>query len=461
MQRSELSHSVDRLQQDDIGFLKSVWSSVRRNSNSTVQKGQTNWRSEERSGPRLSHGKTLEKLKSGPPKVIPSNRESILEVSQNSASFYRGENLQLSNTKKSPKVVIDQAQIATFQSNDDSRFSDDGRETMLLARIEQYRNEVAKKDAEIATLKRKVKELKILQKGMKDIDPDLVSLSIENTRLTTNLARLSDLTGGLGGDQQLPSIVALLYPPFSSAFMQTDENMRPASKNRPKSKDQTPIRQKPRACCRLVDNPDCRQPTVDYEELCRWVPSGVHKAVKNLTGRLGLPADKESMIKSFVVKVNQCMLARNHEAMTACANLCRKEVKEAKRSFVDAPIEVKSHPGYSKKKSDRAAFMEGAGWILAKLQTDLSLASKNIARVVNDVGSSAAAIISAMHYTNDNLMRVSSKMNSYERHIKEQMAEEVRIANQRRPGLRNDTFGTKEADRDERKADFGELSESF
>lgn len=456
---------MDIIAVEDIGYLKSVWQTVRRSSNATVQKGQTIQKAEDTVGQRMSHGKTLEKLRPKTQNAKVSNGDSILDELRDSASFFQGDKDQLSQTEKTPKLIVDDVQIATFQSQEDSQSSSGEREAMLVARVEQYRCEVAKKDAEITNLKRKIKELKTLQRGMQDFDTDLVSLSIENSRLTKNISRLSDLVSGHGRlESTLPSVTALLYPPYSNAFMGVDENQnyfQQPSKPRQASNDKSQHKKRVRPCCRTATPDTINNIAFDYDELCNWVPSAVHRAVKQLAGKLGLSVDKETLIKAFVVRVNKSMLQRNHEALTVCSNMCKKEVKEAKRQFIDTPIEIKSQVGQSKTKSDRAAFMEGAGWILAKLQADVSLASKNISRVIDDVSAGAAAIVSAMHYTNDSLKRVARKMTSYESNIKEQMAEELKLKNMRRPMHTTTNYGTKEAEKDHRMVDSGDLSDSF
>lgn len=458
-------------------LLQNVWKAVRRNSNSTVQK--------------LATGSTSQHLANGclgqtqPSRVRKIPRQDKVKTSRSTAakqlfeedvSVHSGlskafeksrylEESPLMETKKTNFIDLNKENIGPPNISNEVLKEYNQQEEILLLRLEHFKNEVAKKDTEILNLKKKIKELKTMNKGLDMIDPDSVNLSIENSRLTKNISRLSELLAGLSAEKDYkPSVLSLLYPPFSNAFIEAEENFPGKQRVVSRSKDSAPAttKQKVRPCCKSINSAEREPHNFSYDEVCNWVPSAVHKALKQLSGSLGLSADKELLLKSFLVKVNKAMLKRNQQALDICANLCKKEVQEAKRNYLDQPIITQNVGSGGKKKTDRAAFLEGASWILTKVQTEIAVVSTDIKKVMENLSSSPSSIVSAMSFTNDNLLKIKRKLDRYNKQVNQQSQEEKKKSQQRRQDKEPEPYGIEQAERDERKGEFDDsLSESI
>ena len=451
-----LSHRKQDSSGDTVGYLKNVWNSVKSNGGNTLSKATnvatlkylSNARGCEeeeedkldqvrkRSIGKLSKSPTRKTIFGGPLQNSDETVNMDLSKSKDFEVRQAHPTSALSNTKKLNHPAVHSqnrfVEIEDFNKTETSREEGPTREELLTTievmklRIEHMMVDLAKKDAEVANLKRKLKEHRKLAKGLEVLDTDPLDMAIENSRLVANVNRLQELISGTKESKE-PSVISLLYPPHSLAFVGGDaENLLPNATGGSKQCNHHVGTSKPlRKCCNKLNQPVAPTvPTFDYDELAKWIPKQAHKLMKEIVGELGLSSSKEKLIKNFILALNQSFIHREKEALANCANLCKREIKYLQKCYIDAPIHIKNQPGSSKKKSDREAFMEGASWILAKVQADFNKIRHTIGGVLKDLTASPSIIVKAMVFASEGLTKLNEKMVRYEKHITEQIVNE-------------------------------------
>ena len=304
---------------------------------------------------------------------------------------------------------------------------------VLKLRIDHYKSEVSKKDAEIVYLRGKLKEHRKVTKELETLNTEPLELMIELSRLKENNKRLLEIIS----EPAPSSVLCKVYSPCDQAFLSLAVNQKPCSNSNsgkpPLSSKQNKSRMI-RECCSShqnqtqssIDSSMCGIKDAKFcaQELVQWVPKDVHKLYKMLTDRLELSIDKDRIIKDFLVQINHAYLSREKEVLDKFIKRYEKEVKELKKQVLDKPIEMKNRPGEQKKKSDKQAFMEGASWILTKIQADFNGNSNIFRGVIDNLNSSPEVILKAMIFATEGLEKIRTKMSKYEQHISANLTNE-------------------------------------
>ena len=534
--------------EENVGFLKNVWNSVRQNSSNSLFGSQhpsatiKHHKKSQSPKPDYLSASDCDPTPRSPHKNFGLHDKTCnLEISRDTEVFKevrRNENLhKLTHNNRNKSVVLEEF---VTEDNLPPRHELLNNIEVLKLRVEHSKTELAKKDAEIAHLKRKLKEYKTIAKGLDNMDAESLSLVIENSRLAANLSRLSDLLTS----NSPSSILSLLYPPHNSAFIEFPKTpsiqasaahntpstskynvlnnsqdyytsgkennrntphsshctggTRSPTPNRKSSLAKAPKLQRP--CCPTIitpqhtsyapddrcvskpqtakNNRELQSSTTaggsgglvfDFDELIRWIPKQVNSALGQLGRELNISSDGMDTLKEFMVGINKAYLQREKETMTQVVKMCQKEVKTIKRGYVDQPITMKSSQSSQRRhKSDKAAFMEGANWILTKVQTDFGRVRHSMNSVINDLTASPQIIVKALRFATEGVDKIARKLEKYEAQVSEQILQEINLNKPKNIAVRIEPqtpseFGIPEAERlcsdDEMEADS--LSDSL
>lgn len=387
------------------------------------------------------------------PRPVLEDKISILEALNDEQPWQRAGVAGTEVEKRQRALSTDpvgspQTRAAPGLKTQDQTSSHNEERALFQVRIDHLQSCVAKKDLEIAVLKRKLSEQQKLMRGFKVCEGGEQAMALEIHRLRENLARLQEILRE-GGSAE-PGVLGLLYDVDDLGYVGSNQTTpaspRGASRGRTISRDRIEGKDRGRSkskehivrpCTWMnsqwtknnnVHEIKSQKPAFSFEELANWVPKTVHTAVKTLSGTLSLDLEQEKILKSFIISLNQSFVQKERTALESCVQLCQKEIRTLKKQLVSTELMQAKTP--VRHKTDRQAFMEGASWILTRVRGQFKKMSVLMDSVLNDLDCSPKVLMKALVFATEGLGKLHKKLEKYKDHIDLEQSKESRKAAQ-------------------------------
>ncbi len=412
-QRREVIGEDERVQ-DSIDFMKNIWSHVKKSTQMAALKPSDTQATIKLASPAKPDDRLLADLVSQPRLKRPASAHRLDRVDESSTDKpFTHMDLSKSfcsqhDTELPPKTNKLPPQYPTKppQPMKHPPASLEEKLEVLTAKVKHYRQEVVKKDAEILYLRSKLREHRKVTKHLEVMDTEPIDLIVEVARLKANNDRLCSLLS----ESVSTSKLFELYSPQDCAYLELDmQHTRSSSKQSYRFQ---------RDCCSSNTH------KFGIQEITQWVPKDVNKLANHLSASLGLPTAKDKSVREFVCHINQIFLSREKEVLDRCVKKFEKEIKDMKVSLIDQPILIQNKPGLQKRKSDKQAFMEGASWMLTKIQADVNTNSNLLNSALDNPDSTPDLILKALAFSTDGIKKLQDKLRRYETHIRTSLLEE-------------------------------------